>query len=113
MAGVTIDPRVQQYIDWQPLAGQLPRQHAEGFSLEHVEGYCKHCEKPTQNLRGEVTQWPRCIEVRFAGHCEACRLVTHFRLRWYGTHLLHRSDLGWILYPFTRSFWRVLRDFFT
>jgi hypothetical protein len=106
----TIDPRIQRYMDWPPL--QLPVRHSRGYAITEVIGYCKSCNKPCVELRGVVAEWPNCLQVRYAGLCYACELVTTFEMRWTNDSLIHRCDAGWVEYtvkpPILKRLWNWL-----
>lgn len=93
------DERVRAYVESPSLV--LPAQHSrEQIAIDEFTGYCKNCEKPCVELRGEVVEWPGSLQLRAGGRCEPCKLVTFFEMRWYGAgHVLHRSSHGWVLYP--------------
>jgi hypothetical protein len=91
-----IDERIRRYIAWPPLA--LPVQHSEGYSLCEFTGKCNGCGKPCVEIRGEVIEWPNALQLRCAGLCKACAMVTTFEMRRGPYFLIHHSSEGWVLY---------------
>lgn len=96
-----IDERITRYIQWPPLA--LPVTHRDGYSLCEFIGYCKSCGDPCEDIMGVVNEWPNCLQLRCAGRCEQCELVTTFEIRWTSDSMIHHSDQGWIVYPIKLS----------
>jgi hypothetical protein len=99
-----VDERITRYIAWPPLS--LPVHHSDGYTLCEFKGMCKGCGEPCKDLRGEVIEWPNCLQLRCAGRCEQCSLVTVFEIRWAKDSMVHHSSEGWVIYPFNISIWR-------
>ena len=84
----------QQYIQAPQIV--LPYKSESGLFIEELTGRCKKCDKPVEDLRGHIAEHPNCTEIRFAGVCHPCKLITSFHLRHYNDgRILTNKDDGW------------------
>ena len=64
--------------------------------IEELNSSCKNCNKPVKDLRGYIVEHPKCTEIRFAGVCHSCKLITSYHLRHYDDgRILTNKDDGW------------------
>lgn len=106
-----LPPLVWDYLTSSPL--QMPLKHPDNEEIMTVETlriHCKKCGKPTENLRGSVVFHSPCMEVKAAGVCKDCSMITWTRTRFYPDHLLSWQDSVIKEFAVKAPFWkRMLR----
>ena len=84
----------QQYIEAPAI--KLPYQSPAGISVLELGAQCKNCNKKTNGLRGFIQEHENCMEIRFAGVCHPCKLITSCQMRYYKDgRIMSYKDNGW------------------
>lgn len=105
------DEKVKQYYEDPEI--ELPIKHSKlGFNLTSLTGHCLQCGVDVETLRGTVNEWPSCLEIRCAGICKACNVITPFEFRWTEDKMIHKGAWGWKEYPIKHSLWNQIKAFF-
>ena len=89
------NPLVEEYLASPILA--LPIEHPDNtkiIKISELEVTCKCCGGKTSNVRGKPEFHSECIDLRAAGVCKKCKMVTWTRTRVYSTHMLAWKDSG-------------------
>ena len=93
----------------------MPLRLKTGFVLTQLSGICPGCSQSKPGLKGEVTEYPNCSEVKFAFVCTACNSLVTCKFRYYkGGRCIQFSNDGWeemILVPV--NWWNKLKKWFT
>ena len=100
----------QKYLNDPEL--DFPVKHSRlPLKIISATGYCKVCGRPTRDLRGTVTEYPGCLEIRFGGACHPCRTITYAQFRYYAWGMLQKTDNGWVAVEKESSLWEELSGF--
>ena len=94
----SVDPIVQAYEDADSF--DLPyRCKGFDFVLEEIKGNCPVCKMEVDNIRGQLNEYEKCLEVIAYGVCRNCNLVVKLHpTRYYedGRIIYKHEGYGWI-----------------
>ena len=101
----------QQYLEAPPIDSSYKSK--SGISFEDLGGECKKCNKPTKDFRGYIVEHPNCIEIRFAGVCHPCKLITSYHFRIYDDgRIMANEDDGWHEINTKSNWYSIIMDKF-
>ena len=83
------------------------------ISVEEYSPLCNGCKEQSKAIRGYVVHYNSCLEIEAGALCEACKLITWTKTRFYPDYFLHRGANGWIetFYPKKGILGRLLDKF--
>lgn len=81
---VVCDNTFSIYANSRDLDSQLPyRSDSKGVEISGVDVCCSECDEKLEGIRGILTEWPNCIELRGWALCPDCMTIIRFSTRWY------------------------------
>jgi len=99
----------EQYLKAPPIS--LPYKSESGLVIEELTVQCKNCGQPAQHLRGHIVEHPNCTEIRFAGICHPCKLITSTHMRQYNNgRMIANTDNGWVEVKTVQNWYERLVD---